>query len=369
MYAFLFKTCSKDDGEASLAQRAIEAAKEESNNADSATMPITDHSYDPFPVTSDEWANRNPFAEDKTIRKLSPEQVEPDSTMKSHTPSPISSEASSKSPKSYTSNPSPQLSDQLSVDNCCSAIISPISKHSVSSIESGYDSCMSTPPSSIQMRNTNVTSPVFHQDGVPELIPAHKNGNVSYQQKPQINVVQSNVNEQQFHDALQLPKQYQTPSTGLPVNPTTDFLGGYVKQEPFTMRHCAENKCSYQSVQQSTINNASEEFSRNPNPILGVDTLMSSFDDSIPPIAPLKELKTEDLEILEIPTPPQNVQQVHQSTQWQQNMQYIPNGAQFNFPKNHVTARIGHGNFAFNPLQQQQQLRTAVQPQFLYHTN
>ena len=53
---YVFKICSKSDGEASLAQRAIEAAKEE-NNADSPTMPITDHSYDPFPVTLDEWAN------------------------------------------------------------------------------------------------------------------------------------------------------------------------------------------------------------------------------------------------------------------------------------------------------------------------
>ena len=62
---FIFKTCSKSDGETSLAQRAMEAAKEESNKADFSTMPITDHSYDPFPVTSDEWANRNPFAKDK----------------------------------------------------------------------------------------------------------------------------------------------------------------------------------------------------------------------------------------------------------------------------------------------------------------
>ena len=67
--SMFFLTCSKSNGEASLAQRAIEAAKEE-NNADSPTMPITDHSCDLFPVTPDEWANRNSFAEDKTIRSL-----------------------------------------------------------------------------------------------------------------------------------------------------------------------------------------------------------------------------------------------------------------------------------------------------------
>ena len=113
--------------------------------------------------------------------------------MKSHSSSPTSPEASSKWLKSHTANPSPQLSNQFSIDNCCSAIISLISKHSISSIESGYENSMSIPPSSTQMRNANVTSPVFHQHGVPDVIPAHKDGNMSNQQKPQINLVQSNA--------------------------------------------------------------------------------------------------------------------------------------------------------------------------------
>ena len=109
--------------------------------------------------------------------------------------------------------------------------------------------------------------------------------------------------------------QYQIPSVNLSDNPLTDLSGGYVKQEPFTMHQCAGSKQSHQSLQQPGVNNASEEHTRNPNPILGCDMLMSSFDDSIPSIIPLKELKTEDLDILEIPVSSQNEPQIQQSKQ------------------------------------------------------
>ena len=145
----LFIICSKDDGERSLARRAIEAAKEVDDKENVTTAPVIDHSYDPFPVTSEEWANRNPFAEDQPTRKLSQEQDEPDTAVKSRTPSP--STESSKSPKSCTTNPSPQSNDQFSTDNRCITV----PKHSVvSSIESGYESNMSTPPGSVQTRST-----------------------------------------------------------------------------------------------------------------------------------------------------------------------------------------------------------------------
>ena len=139
------------------------------------------------------------------------------------------------------------------------------------------------------------------------------------------------------------------------------------------MHQCAGSKRNHQSLQQPSINNASEELNRNPNPILGLDMLMSSFNDTILPITPLKELKTEDLDILEIPVSSQNEPQIQQSKQWPQNMQYIPNGSQFGIPKNHMMPRNGQADLTFNPLQQQQQqqqqFRTGLYSQFLYHTN
>ena len=320
-------------------------------------MPVTDHSYDPFPVVSDEWAGRNPFASDQPMSRSSPEQEEPDSTVKSRTPSPSSE--SSKSPKSYTTNPSPQLNGQLSVDNRYNTIISPVSKHSVSSTESGYESSMSTPPGSVQMGNINATSPVFHQETMPELVPAHTNPNTFHKQNPQIN-------QQLLQNPLQSVEQYQMPTVNTSVNPMSDMLGGSIKQEPaMTMRQCAGNK---RSLQQPTIHNVSRDFPRNPNPILGVDTLLSSFDDTIPPIAPLKELKTEDLDILEIPAPSQNTPQMQQPSQWPQNVQYIPKGGQFSIPKNNMMPGNRQGNIMFNPMQQQQ-FRLQPHVQFLYHAN
>jgi len=362
----LILTCSKRDGDDSLAQRAIEAPKEVENKEESTIMTVTDHSYDPFPVTSDEWSGRNPFADDKLhdVRRLSPPQEEPDTTVKSRTPSPF---VESSSPQSDTPNPSPQVSDQYSVDSHLNTMISPVSKYSVSSIESGYESSMSTPPNSIQMRNTNATSPVFYHETIPELVPANANNKTYYKQKPQqINHVQ--VNGQQLQNPFQSTQQYQTPSFNLPVNPTTDSLGGYVKQEPFTLRQCAGTKRS-QSMQQSTLNNQPlQGFTRNANPILGAEMLMSTFDDSIPPIAPLKELKTEDLDILEIPGMPLNIPQMPKYTPLTQNMQYAPNAQQFGVPQNMFLGNR-QANFTFNPLQQQQQLRNNMQPHFMYHTN
>lgn len=328
-------------------------------------MPISDHSYDPFPVTSDEWAGRDPFANKQNSRKSSPEQPEPDSTVKSRTPSP--SADSSKQPKDYSVNPSPQFSDQLSVDTHGSTVISPISKQSVSSMESGYESSVSTPPNSVQMRNTNITSPVFQQEAIPELIPAHAS-NSYYKQKPQISFAQNK-------NPFQSPKQYQTPSPNFPVNPMTNLLGGYVKQEPYYMHQCAGNKRNHQSVEHSAANNTSQDLNRNVNPVLGVDMLMSSFNDHIPPIAPLKELKTEDLDILEIPTvSSQNVQEIPVSMQWPQNIQYISNGEQFGISINSMMPRSRQGNFVLNPQQQQhpqqqQPPMNGLQPQCLYHIN
>ena len=328
-------------------------------------MPVTDHSYDPFPVVSDEWAGRNPFADDQSERRSSPEQEEPDSTVMSRTPSP--SIDLSKSPKSYSANPSPQLNSQLPVDNRCNTIISPISKHSVSSVESGYESSLSTPPGSVQMGSINAASPVFHQEMIPELIPAQMNGNAYQKQNSPINIAQ-NTN-QQIQNPLVPAKQYTVSTNNIPFNPRSKPSGGDVKQEsPFIMHQCAGSKRSHQSVQQPTVHNKSQDFAKNVHPVLGVDMLMSSFDDSIPPIAPLKELKTEDLDILEIPAPPlQNIPQIQQPAQWPGNMQYIPNGRQFAIPTNNNIPRNIHRNVMFNPMQQNQHQQFKLQPQFLYN--
>ena len=328
-------------------------------------MPVTDHSYDPFPVVSDEWAGRNPFADDQPERKLSPEQEEPDSTVKSRTPSP--SIDLSKSPKSYSANPSPQLNGQLSVDNRCNTIISPISKHSVSSIESGYESSLSTPPGSVQMGSINVASPVFHQEAIPELIPAQMNGNACQKQNSPVNVAQNT--SQQTHNPLISAEQYRISTNNISFNPICKPLGGNVKQEsPFIMHQCAGTKRSHTSLQQPTVHNKPQDFAKNVNPVLGVDMLMSSFNDGIPPIAPLKELKTEDLDILEIPAPPShNIPQIQQPAQWPQNVPYIPNGGQFAIPTNNIIPQNMQGNVMFNPMQQRPQQQFKLQPQFLYH--
>ena len=351
--------CSKKDGEASLAQRAIEAPKKVNVKENpAAAMPATDHSYDPFPVTSDEWSGRNPFDSQNTRNLSTTEQEEPDSTVKSRTPSP--SAESSKSPKHDRTNPSPQMSDQLSVESCYNTMISPIPKHSVSSMESGYDSSVSTPPTSVQMRNANALSPVFHQEGIPDLIPAQANGNIYFKQTPQIKFTQNN--SQQFQNPFQPPrKQYQAPSPNFSDNPTTDLFNRHVKQElSFAVHQCAGSKRNHQSVQQPTISNTPEDLSRSSNPLVGVD-METSFGDGIPSITPLKELKTEDLDILDILFPSRNVPQAEQPTQWPQNMQYIPNGRKHTMPGN------GEGNFILNtPLQQQQQQQQQLrQPQFL----
>lgn len=322
-------------------------------------MPVTDHSYDPFPVTSDEWGGRNPFAEDQPSRMLSPAQEEPDTTVKSRTPSP--STELSKSPQSDTPNPSPQLNDQLSADSHLNTIISPVSKYSVSSIESGYESSMSSSsPNPVQIRNTNATSPVFYHEAMPELVPTNTNSNIYFKQKPQVNFGQ--LKSQQLQNPFQSTQHYQTPSVNFTASHTADLLGGYIKQEPFTLHQCAGTKCN-QSMQQSTINNQpSQGFTRNTNSILGMEMLMSSFNDHIPPIAPLKELKTEDLDILEIPGIPQNVPQMPQSAPWPQNVQYVPNVQQFGVPRNNM---FPGNRQVFNPLQQQQQLRNNMQSHFM----
>lgn len=236
-------------------------------------------------------------------------------------------------------------------------------------MESGYESSMSTPPNSVQMRNTNITSPVFHQEAIPEQLPTQTSKGTYFNQKPQINFAQDS---HWLQNPFQSPGQQQPTSANLTFNPTTNLLDGSIKQESFTMHQCAGSKRNHHSVQQPTVNNPSQDFSRNPNPILGVDMLMSSFDDSIPPIAPLKELKTEDLDILEIPAvPPQIAPQMQQSTQWPQNVQYVFNSEQSSIPKNNLMCGNMKGNFLFNPLQQQQQqqFRNGLQPQFPYNTN
>lgn len=331
-------------------------------------IPNNDHSYDPFPVTSDEWSGRNPFANQPT-RRLSPEQEEPDSTVKSRTPSP--SAESFKSPQNDGTNASPQMSDQLSVDTHYNTTISPIPKRSVSSNESGYESTISTSPNSVQMRDMNAPSPVFHQKGVPDLIPAQTDSNMYFKQKPQFNFAQSN--SQEFQNPFQPPKnQYQAPSPNFSNSPTTDIFNRRVKQEPsFAVHQCAGNKRNHQSMQQPSVSNTSEDLSRNSNSLVGIDMVMTSFDDSIPSVTSLHELKTEDLDILDVLFPSRNAPQMQQSTQWPQNMEYIPNGGEFNVSKNHMMRGDGEGKLIFNPQQQQhqQEVRTGVQPQFLYRNS
>lgn len=347
---------SKTDGDLSLAQRAIEAAKVVDSKPSTAVVPVAERSYDPFPVISNEWSGRNPYNEVKVTTMLSPEEEDTDSSVKSRTPSP--STESSKSPQSDTGNTSPRSSDQLSVDSHHNTTTLPINRHSVSSIESGYESNMSTPPNSVQMRNANAPTGVCNQDTFSDL-PAHTNSSTYYQHKPQINFVQNNVESQQFQSSFQPPQRYQTVSASLSM---TVLSGGNVKPDPYVRSQCAGSKRSHQPVQQQPSSNYVPEG--NPNPILGADMLMCSFNDSIPPIAPLKELKTEDLDILEIPDPSCNMAQMQHPTQWPQNKQYIPNGSQ---PLTHMTPGNGQGNLIFNPLQQQQQLRNGLQSQVLYH--
>ena len=280
-----------------------------------------------------------------------------DSSVKSRTPSP--STESSASPKSDKDNPSPQSSDQLCVDSHSNATTSPIHRHSVSSIESGYESNMSTPPNSVQMKSTNASTAICNQDAFSDS-PAHTNGSTYYQHKPQINFVQGNVESQQFQSTFQPSKQYQTPSANLSM---TSLSGGNVKLDPYVRSQCAGSKRSHQLVQQQPSTNDVDIIEGNSDPVLGADVLMSSFNDSIPPIAPLNELKTEDFDTLELLTSSCNAPQVQQSTRWPQS---IPNGSQ---PLTHMIPGNGQGNFMFNPLQQQQpqQLRNGVQSQFLYH--
>ena len=342
---------SKKDGDASLAQRTIEAAKVVNIKEDPvADMPVNSHSYDPFPVTSDEWAGKNPFAEDQTLTISFPQQKEPISAVTSQEFS--CSIKSLESPKSYTANPSPHLCDRLSPINQNNTIISPVSKHSVSSLESGYETSLSTPPNSVSMRSTGTPSPVFHHDPIPEvvseLIPTQTIGNAYFKQQPQINFAQHT--DQQFQSSLQSSKRYQTPITNLSVKPTV-HLNSHVKQDPFTMSQCTGSKHSHQPVQKSTVSNTSQELFRNSLPTLSMDVLTPSFDDNIPPIAPLKELKTEDLDILELPASSHSVPQILQSTQWLQNK---PNGGQSSIPVNYNTPGNAQGNPIFNTLQQQQ---------------
>ena len=375
------------EGDASLAQRAIEAAKKvDIKDKPDADIPVNSHSYDPFPVTTNEWAGKNPFAEDQT--RSFPKQEDSNSTVKSEEFS--CSPESLNSSKSYTANPSPQLCDRLSPINQYNEMISPVSKYSDSSLESGYESNISTPPNSVLMRSTGTPSPFFQHDPTPEVvseqIPTQTNGNTYFKQQPQINFAQGIG--QQFQNPFQSSKRYQTPTNNVSVNHTA-YINEHVKQDAFTMSQCAGSKRSHQPVQQATIGNTSQELSRNSIPTVSMDVLMSSFDDNIPPIVPLKELKTEDLDILELPASSQNVPQMQQSTQWPQNML---NGDQSSIPMNHNIPGNDQRNLMFNPLQQQQQqqqhhhhhyqqqqqrqqqqqqqcnYRTAAQPH-LYHMN
>ena len=103
-YVCTLHLCSKEKGEESLAQRAIEAgAKQMDTIIDSSPTPVADHSYDPFPVTSNEWSGRDPFAENiETSERLSPDHLEPDSTTKSPSP-PLAAKSPQpyKAPKAY----------------------------------------------------------------------------------------------------------------------------------------------------------------------------------------------------------------------------------------------------------------------------
>ena len=349
---------SKMEGDASLAQRAIEAAKKVDikDNPD-ADIPVNSHSYDPFPVTTNAWAGKNPFAEDQT--RSFPKQEDSNSTVKSEEFS--CSPESLNSSKSYTANPSPQLCDRLSPINQYNEMISPVSKHSDSSLESGYESNISTPPNSVLMRSTGTPSPFFQHDPTPEVvseqIPTQTNGSTYFKQQPQINFVQGTG--QQFQNPFHSTKQSQAPTTDLLAKPTTYFKRNS-KQHSLSISQCAGSKRSHQPVHQSAGSNISPDLSRNPVPTLSMDVLMSSFDDNIPPIAPLTELKTEDLDILELPVPSHNVPQTQQSTSW---TQYTPNGGQSSVPINHKMPGNRQGNVIMNPLQQQQQWQWQQQQQ------
>ena len=121
----------------------------------------------------------------------------------------------------------------------------------------------------------------------------------------------------------------------------------FVKQEAFSMHQCAGNYRPPVAEQPTT------------NTGMGVDMLMSSFTEQIPP---LQELKTEDLEILEIPSSTANPPQLQTSMQWVPNMQYNSSAQPFSGPNRMMTSNV-QGNFMAMP----QQFRTGIQPQ-MYHT-
>ncbi|XP_065894666.1 hypoxia-inducible factor 1-alpha-like [Dysidea avara] len=173
---------SKEKGEESLAQRTIEAGASAIN--DSSLKPVADHSYDPFPVTSNEWSGRDPFAEGMdTSARSSPDQLEPDSTTKSPSP-PVASKSLevNKSPSVMSTissqdnmiQQSSLVSGPVSVTKSTTSVtddrnISPEGNQSVRSMESGYESSIPTPQSA-QLRNMtggyNINSPVFQPETV-----------------------------------------------------------------------------------------------------------------------------------------------------------------------------------------------------------
>jgi len=327
------------------------------NMSDSSPTPIADHSYDPFPVTSNEWSGRDPFAQamDPSDRS-SPDQLEPDSTTKS--PSPPSA---SKSPEAYkspsvmsttqsddkTQQQSPLVNGPPSVAKSTTSTsddrnISPEGNQSVSSMESGYESGVPTPQSA-QLRSVsgfNMNSPVFQPQAVPQqpINPStlQVDNNSYYKQTPQINFVP------QMQNAFQPSNQFQ--NTSMRIN------GQFVKQETLPVHQCAGNKRPPVVADQPVTNTG-----------MGVDMLMSSIAEQIPPLTPLQELKTEDLEILEIPSVTANQPQGQASMQWLPNMQYNSSGQPFGVQ---MTSSM-QGNFMAMP----QQFRTGVQPQMYHPTN
>ena len=182
IYVCSMSLYSKEKGEESLAQRTIEAGASAIN--DSSLKPVADHSYDPFPVTSNEWSGRDPFAEGMdTSARSSPDQLEPDSTTKSPSP-PVASKSLevNKSPSVMSTissqdnmiQQSSLVSGPVSVTKSTTSVtddrnISPEGNQSVRSMESGYESSIPTPQSA-QLRNMtggyNINSPVFQPETV-----------------------------------------------------------------------------------------------------------------------------------------------------------------------------------------------------------
>jgi len=329
-------------------------------NDSNSPAPVADHSYDPFPVTSNEWSGRDPFAEGiETSERSSPDQLEPDSTTKSPSP-PIALKSPQpyKAPEAYESSSmmstvssqdemmqkSPVGNGPRSVTKSTTSVtgdrnISPEGTQSVSSMESGYESSVPTPQSA-QLRSMtgyNINSPVFQPDVVtqqsinPSTTPT--NNNFYFRQTPRIN----------FSQQMQNPFQQSNQNTPIQIP-------SFVKQEAFSMHQCAGNSRP-PVAEQPTANTG-----------IDVDTLMAFPIEQIPP---LQELKTEDLQgFLDIPNTTTNPAQVQTPVQWQQNMQYNSSAQPFSVPNRMMPLNM-QGNFMAMP----EQFRTGVQPQVYRTTN